>query len=301
MTGSICRLSIAVATLGLAMFLSTPIHAADADPFAGVEVTAAKVAGSVYMLTGSGGNIGLSVGTDGTLMVDDKYAPLSQRIQAAIASVGGDEPKIILNTHYHGDHTGGNPQFGASGTIIAHENVRVRLLDEEDFARTGLPVVTFEDKLRIYFNDDELDVLHLPTGHTDSDAIVWFKNANVLHLGDHFFNGMFPYIDLEGGGSLQGFIKNLKTIIAMAPEDVRIIPGHGKLGNILELAENVEMLESTYSAVEVALAAGKTEQEILDAGVDERWQSYAWQFITQERWLKTLITEATGGITQARR
>jgi cyclase len=275
MTRSIRRLSIAALSLGLTVSLGLPVHAADADPFAGVAVTAEKVAGSVYMLMGSGGNIGLSVGADGTLMVDDQYAPLSQRIQAAIASVGGDEPRIILNTHYHGDHTGSNPQFGTSGTIIAHENVRIRLLDEEDFARTGLPVVTFEDKLRIYFNDDELDVLHLPAGHTDGDAIVWFKNANVLHLGDHFFNGMFPFVDLQGGGSVRGFIKNMRTIIAMAPEDIRIIPGHGKLGNILELSENAEMIESTFAAVEAALAAGKTEQEIIDAGVEKRWKSYA--------------------------
>lgn len=298
MTTILQPLRILAAIIGL--WIAGSASAAE-DRFAGVKITAEKVAGNIYMLVGSGGNIGLSVGADGTLMVDDQYAPLSERIEVAINKLGGETPKLILNTHYHGDHTGSNPHFGASGTIVAHDNVRLRLLDEEDFARTGLPVVTFEDKLRIYFNDDEIDVVHLPAGHTDGDSIVWFKNANVLHLGDHFFNGMFPFIDLQGGGTVHGYVKNLKTVIAMAPEDVIIIPGHGTLSNIVELSANVEMIEETFKAVEVALAAGKTEDEIVAAGVAEKWKSHSWAFINEERWLKTLIAEASGGVASQRR
>ena len=295
------RATFLIATILSLLAWGISVQAADADRFANVEVSAEKVSGNVYMLVGAGGNIGVSVGTDGTLIIDDQYAPLSARIQAAISKLGGDSPRLVLNTHFHGDHTGGNPFFGTAGTVIAHENVRVRLRSDDKFERTGLPVVTFQERLRIYFNDDELDVIHLPTGHTDGDAIVWFKNANVMHLGDHFFNGGFPFVDIDSGGSVQGFVKNLKTVLAIAPADIRIIPGHGKLGNVIELSESLEMIESTLHDVETALAQGKSEADIIAAGVAERWKSYGRGFINEERWLQTLLREVTQPEVSTRR
>jgi len=292
---------ILLLSLCLLLFTSATASAAAADQFADVTVSAEKVAGNVYMLVGSGGNIGVSVGPDGTLIIDDQYAPLAARIQAAISELGGAKPKLVLNTHFHGDHTGGNPDFGAAGTIIAHENVRIRLLNDDGFDRIGLPLVTFSDRLRVHFNDDQLDIIHLPAGHTDGDSIIWFKNANVMHLGDHFFNGMFPFIDLDNGGSVHGYLKNLDTVLATAPEDVHIIPGHGKLGNLVQLKESLEMIRSTLEDVEEALAENRTEAEIIEAGVAQRWKSYSWAFINEQRWLEILIREVTGpGVSQSR-
>ncbi len=290
------RASLAAVLTSLAVLLAQSAQGGPADRFATVEVEAERVAGNVYVLTGAGGHVGVSIGADGTLIVDDQYAPLAERIQAAISEIGGATPKLVLNTHYHGDHTGSNAFFAQAGTIIAHENVRVRLEMADDVDRAGLPVVTYQERLRIYFNDDEIDVIHLPAGHTDGDSVVYFKNAGVLHLGDQLFNQRFPFVDLAGGGSVHGYIKNLKTVLAMVPEDIRIIAGHGPaVAGVAEVKEAIEMLESTLAAVRTALAEGKSEAEIIAAGVAERWKPYAWEFISEERWLKTLIAASSGG------
>jgi glyoxylase-like metal-dependent hydrolase (beta-lactamase superfamily II) len=268
------------------------ITAAQADRFANVEVTATHISGNVYMLVGAGGNIGVSVGDDGTLIVDDQYAPLAERIQDAVSKLGGGKPKLVLNTHFHGDHTGSNAAFGTAGTIIAHENVRVRMLDQDGVTRVALPVVTYKDRVRIFFNDDELEVIHMPAGHTDGDSVVWFKGANVIHLADHFFNGRFPFIDLKGGGSVEGFVSNLESVVGMVPEDIQIIPGHGDLGNVIAVIESIEMIRETQKSVKDALAAGKSSEEIVAAGVDPRWNSFDGGFINAERWLGILLADA---------
>ncbi|MCZ6855869.1 MAG: MBL fold metallo-hydrolase [Gammaproteobacteria bacterium] len=261
---------------------------ADADRFAGVEVKAQPLGGNVYMLVGSGGNIGVSVGEDGTLIIDDQFAPLAERIQKAIDKLGGDKPKLVLNTHFHGDHTGSNAFFGEAGTIIAHENVRIRLAKDGNVGRAALPVVTYADRIRIHFNDDELDVIHMPAGHTDGDAVVWFKNANVIHMGDHFFNGSFPYIDIPSGGSVAGVIANLDRILEMIPEDIHIIPGHGPLAKVANLSESLDMLRATHKQVNEALDAGKNVEEIIAAGLGSRWEGWGAGFINEERWIRIL-------------
>ncbi len=253
--------------------VAAPLLAEESNRFDQVTVTSEAVAGGVYMLTGAGGNIGVSVGSDGTLLIDDQYAPLSERILAAVKALGGDQPKLIVNTHYHGDHTGANGNFGKRGVIIAQENVRLRLL-EEDQPGSALPVVTFQDRIRVYFNDDEIDIIHLPAGHTDGDAIVWFKRANVVHMGDLFFNGIFPRIDIDAGGSIQGYINNLEKVLEWIPADARIIPGHGKLANLVELSEFLEMLQETSAAVQKQMAAGKDINAIVKQGVGETWQGW---------------------------
>ena len=283
----------ALTALLISGVLGISAHAEEADRFAGVSVTAKPVRGAVYMLEGAGGNIAVSVGNDGTLMVDDQFAPLARRIQTAIDELGGDSPKLVLNTHFHGDHTGSNAFFGRSGTIIAHDNVRVRLLSEQ-VEPVALPQITFDDNVRLFFNGDAIDVVHLPSGHTDGDSFVWFKDANVLHLGDHFFNGRFPFIDLSSGGSVEGFVTNLRTVLELVPRNALIIPGHGALAGTEELAENLQMIEKTRQTVRDGIAKGLTTEQILAEGLDERWAPYGAGFINEERWIRILVA-AEGG------
>ena len=262
--------------------------AAQADRFANVEISALKVNGSIYMLTGAGGNIGVSVGADGTMIIDDQYAPLADRIQKALDGLGGDKPRLVLNTHVHGDHTGSNAHFGARGTIIAHDNVRVRLLTE-GVERTALPLVTYSDRMSVHFNDNDIELIHMPAGHTDGDSIVWFKQANVAHLGDHLFNGSFPFIDIGNGGSVSGFVANLESALKLLPDDIQIIPGHGALGDSSTVSESISMIHDTLDTVKAGVAAGKSADEIIATGLDPRWASFGAGFINEERWIRILL------------
>ncbi len=261
-------------------------RAAEPDRFADVTVKSSLVGGNVYMLTGAGGNMAVSVGKDGTLLVDDEFAPLAARIQAAIDALGGAAPKIVLNTHFHDDHVGGNALFGERGVIIANEQVRYRMLNDSALPRSALPIVTYTDRIRVQFNDDEIDVVHLPSGHTDGDAIVWFRNANVLHTGDLFFNGMFPFIDVENGGDIDGYIADVGRILEMVPADVRIIPGHGPLASVVELGEFHDMLKSTVSNIKARLAAGESAESVVSNGLGPEWARFATGFISEEQWIR---------------
>ena len=259
--------------------------AGPADPFAAVEIKATHVAGHVHMLTGAGGNIGVSVGPDGVLIVDDQFAPLAERISAAIDSIGGAAPRFVLNTHFHGDHTGGNPFFGEAGVIVAHANVRARLFDD-DMPAVGLPVVTFEDSLRLHFNGDEIDVIHLPRGHTDGDSIVWFKDAKVIHMGDHLFQGRFPFVDVANGGNVDGLIANLRTVLDLLPKDTQVIPGHGDLATVAEIGEALEVISQSQAVVRRALANDALD-ELKREGFG-RWTGWGEGFISEERWIDIL-------------
>ena len=282
-------LSISATCLALATSLSA--WGAPADRFAEVVITAQHVDGTVHMLQGAGGNIGVSVGADGTLIIDDQYAPLADRIIAALKDLGGDRPKLILNTHYHGDHAGSNPQMGTTGTIISHDNVRVRLLGQDDFARTGLPLVTFDDELKVHFNGEEIQLIHLPSGHTDGDSVVWFKSANVIHMGDHFFNGFYPYIDIGSGGSVDGFIANVERVLGMIPDDIKVIPGHGALSDKAGLADAVRVIKASSSTVRSALAAGTSAEDIA-AQLDADYPSWGKGFISASSWIQILQADA---------
>lgn len=211
--------------------------------FSGVEIKTTHVAGAVYMLEGSGGNIGVSVGDDGILMIDDQYAPLSEKIRAAIADIKKGEVDFVLNTHWHFDHVGGNTEFGRDAHIIAHSNVRRRVSTaqllfgetREPLPRHALPVITYDDALTLHFNDEKILVIHLPHGHTDGDSVVYFTGSNVVHMGDDMFAGMFPFVDLNHGGDVEGLTRNVKQIIDMMPDDVKVIPGHGPLSTLEDL------------------------------------------------------------------
>lgn len=281
-----------VAAILATLVIASPAPASEADRFAAVEVTSQHVRASVHMLTGAGGNIGLSVGKDGTLLIDDQYGPLAERIQNAVNESGGAAPKLVLNTHYHGDHTGSNSHFGAAGTIIAHENVRIRLVNADSVDPVALPVVTYQDRIRVFFNDDQIDVIHMPTGHTDGDSVVWFKNANVIHMGDQLFNGSFPYVDIPGGGSVAGYAANLAKVLQMVPADIIVIPGHGAITDVAGISESLEMITATNKIVMQAVAAGSSADEIVAAGLDARWARFGQGFINEERWLRILLASA---------
>jgi glyoxylase-like metal-dependent hydrolase (beta-lactamase superfamily II) len=254
--------------------------------FSKVEVTSEKVAEGVYMLKGAGGNIGLSVGADAAFLIDDQYAPLTPKIKAAVAALTPKPVKFVLNTHWHGDHSGGNKDFGESGTlIVAHENVRKRMSTEQFIEAFGmktppsepvaLPVVTFADSVTFHLNGDEIQAFHVAPAHTDGDSVVQFRKANVLHGGDTFFNGMYPFIDLSSGGSVAGMIAAADRMLALANDATKIIPGHGPLATKADLKAYRDMLSTARDRVAALVKAGKTLEQATAArplaDLDAKW------------------------------
>jgi len=261
-----------------------------ADRFKDVEIRATQVADTVYMLQGAGGNIGVSAGEDGILIIDDQFEPLAEKITEALKEINPGNPKFIVNTHYHGDHTGGNAWFHKhkQSTVFAHDNVRKRLANNKAHRQDALPVVTYAQGVKFHFNRDTINVMHLPVGHTDGDSVVWFEHANVLHMGDLFFQGRFPYIDLKAGGTVAGYIKNTRQVLAQLQADTKIIPGHGKLSDKKELERSLVMLEQTSNDVKKLKDQGLSLEQVLATGLDKKWQSWSWNFITEEKWITTL-------------
>jgi len=258
--------------------------------FSKVEIKAVHVAKNIYMLQGSGGNIGVSIGKDGILIVDDQFAPLAEKISAALKELNPGKLKFVLNTHYHGDHTGGNAIFGRDAHIIAHSNVRKQLGADRDAEKPGLPIITFDDLLHIHFNGEDIELVHVPPAHTDSDSVIYFTGANVIHFGDTFFSGRFPNIDVRGGGDVRGYIRNVGEAIRKTPEEAKLIPGHGPLSTIKELKEFHEMLLETSGIVQKALDDGKTLEEAKAAGLPDKWKSWSVPTLTTARWIEMLYT-----------
>ena len=284
------------------LLFTVSIHAQQRD-FSQVQMKATKVAGNVYMLEGSGGNIGVSVGADGILIVDDQYAPLADKIRAALKGLGQGKLRFILNTHWHGDHTGGNVVFGPEAPIIAHENVRKRMATEqrsELFKNTtpaspkeALPVITFTQDLTVHFNGEEIRAIHFPHGHTDGDTVVFFTQSNVVHLGDDFFAGRFPFVDLDSGGSVEGLAKNVGEIMGKIPDGAKLIPGHGPLSTIEDLKTYHNMLLQTTDIVRQKIAAGKTADQIKSEGLPDEWKSWGTGFIKTDLWLEIVYKSLT--------
>ena len=290
------------ASLTLIIFICAS-HAYSQQDFSKVVIKAEKVAGNVYMLQGSGGNIGVSVGSDGILIVDAQFAPLADKIKAALKALGEGKLKFVLNTHWHGDHTGGNVVFGPEAPIIAHDNVRKRLAVEqksEFFKRTtpaspkeALPVVTFGQSLSVHFNGEEIKVIHFPQGHTDGDSIIFFTGSNVVHMGDDFFAGRFPFVDLESGGTVEGLAKNIGEIIPKLSTDVKLIPGHGPISTVDDLKLYHRMLVETTDIVRKKMAAGTALAQIKTEGLPEEWKSWGTGFIKTDVWIETIHRSLT--------
>ncbi len=271
--------------------------------FSKIEVKATKVAGNVYMLQGAGGNIGVSVGNDGLLIVDDQFAPLADKIRAALKGLADKKLQFILNTHWHGDHTGGNVAFGPEATIIAHDNVRKRLATEQKSTvfnsttppspKEALPVITFDQTLTVHFNGEEIRAIHYPKGHTDGDSVIFFTTSNVVHLGDDFFAGRFPFVDLESGGTVEGLTKNIGEIIAKIPAGAKLIPGHGPISTVDDLKSYHSMLQQTTEIVRGKISAGKTLDQIKSEGLPAEWAPWGTGFIKTDRWVETIYKSLT--------
>jgi Zn-dependent hydrolases, including glyoxylases len=249
------------------------------------------------MLQGRGGNVGVSIGADGVLIVDDDFAQVAPKIAEALKTLAGTErPRFVLNTHWHGDHTGGNAFFGKDSLIIAHANVR-RRMSVESVVRgnkvppapaEALPIITFEQSISIHFNGEEIRVIHLPNGHTDGDSMIFFTKSNVVHMGDQFFNGRFPFIDTDSGGSVQGLMKNIAEVIRQIPADAKIIPGHGSPATLDDLKAYNQMLIETVDAVQKGMIAGKTLEGLKKDGLPEKYKSWGSGFINTDTWIETI-------------
>ena len=239
------------------------------------------------MLTGQGGNIGVFVGDEGVFMIDDQFAPLSPKILAAIKKLSSKPIKFLINTHHHGDHTGGNSNIAETGAlIVAHDNVRKRLANSKSSTESALPVITFSDDMNFHFNGESIMVFHIHNAHTDGDAMVYFANNNVLHTGDVFFSGRYPYIDVKAGGTVNGIIKAIKKVMMLIDDDTKIIPGHGPVSSKTDYQNTLNMLEDLKAKVNKAIKNGKTEDEVANmSSITKKYDDlgYGWSFINGEK------------------
>ena len=268
----------------LALLALLPATALAQQDLSKVEVTSTDLGRVVHMLVGAGGNLGLSTGPDGAFLVDDQFAPLTPKIRAAIARIAPQPVRFVVNTHWHGDHTGGNENFGKAGSlIVGHENVRRRMSTEQFMEalnrRTpaspaaALPVVTFTDTISFYVNGDTLRVFHVENAHTDGDAIVWFRAANVVHMGDAFVNGSYPFIDVSSGGSLRGIVAAADRVLAAVDDRTKIIPGHGALATRADLQRYRDLLAQVHARLLADARRGRTVEQVLAAGHTRQWDA----------------------------
>jgi cyclase len=293
--------------VGFVVVLAAGFAGAQDQDFSKVEIKVTKVSGSVYMLEGAGGNIGASVGDDGIVVVDDQYAPLAEKIQAALKGVTDKPVRFIINTHFHGDHTGGNAYFQKQAPVIAHDNVRKRLeeggtagnlgsisMERKPAAKEALPIITFDHDVTVHLNGEDIRALHFPSGHTDGDSIIFFPKSNVVHMGDDFVRYGFPFIDLGSGGSVEGMIAAMQEVIPKLPPDVKVIPGHGNISNLDDVREYVKMLVETRAVVEKGVKQGKTLDQLKQEKVLDSWKKWNGDFVTTDAFTETLYNDLTG-------
>ncbi len=265
-TRSLAALLLAASPLVLSACSES--NAQESDRFAKVEIKAEPLADGIAVLFGAGGNIAVSYGPDGTVLIDDQFAPLTDKIKAAVSDLGAEPVKYLINTHWHYDHTGGNENLGQAGVLIlAHDHVRDRLIKGNDdvppAAPAALPVITYHDGIKLHLNGDEIRVRHMKHAHTDGDSIVFWQKANVVHMGDLFFNKVtLPFIDLSSGGNARGMLAAADKVLAMVDDDTRIIPGHGPMANKADLIAYRDMLKSVIAAVEKAQSEGKSLAQV---------------------------------------
>lgn len=268
----------------------------------GPKFSSQALSSNLYMLSGKGGNLALSTGDDGLLLIDDDYLDMAEKTQAAIKKISPEPVKFLINTHWHFDHTGGNPMMGESGAVIvAHDNVRKRLLTGgeikafnkkiEPAEKVALPVVTFSQSVSFHWNNDTIDVLHPnDSGHTDGDAVIFFKNDNVVHMGDLYFANMYPFIDASSGGSMLGVIAGVTKVLDRIDAKTRVIPGHGALSNKKEMTDYRDMLQTVYARVLKLKSAGKTAEEVVaakpTADFDEKWNG---GFLKADHWVNIIF------------
>lgn len=284
--------------------LVAPISWAQQD-FSQVQIQTTEISDGLYMMVGAGGNLALSVGEDGAFLVDDQYAPLSDKIMAAISEVTDDDVEFLVNTHWHGDHTGGNEAFGNAGAVIvAHDNTRVRMTTEQFMeifgmsippaAAAAVPIVTFDDEMTFHWNGETIRAFHVGTAHTDGDLILHFENADVFHMGDTYFNGMYPFIDVSSNGDINGIIAAGYRVLAMAGPNAQIIPGHGPLATPDDLRDWLQILRITRESMRDLIDEGLSEDEVVAARPTAEFdESHGGGFMNPENYNRLLYQSLT--------
>ena len=289
-----------------AICVSVSIAASGQEDFSKVTIKVQKVAGTVYMLEGSGGNIGVSIGNDGVLIVDDQFAPLAPKIREAIRGITDKPLRFVLNTHWHGDHAGGNKAFSGDTTIIAHDNVRKRMaagsapgspFKVEPAAADELPVITFDHSLTVHVNGEDIRALHFANGHTDGDSIIYFTQSNVVHMGDDFVTYGLPFIDVASGGTIKGMIDNAERALAALPDDVKIIPGHGPVSGKADVLKFTAMLKDCVALVDAARKQGRTLAQVQEAKVLQKYDPLGRDFVKTNDFVALIYNELAGGTT----
>jgi len=299
-TLTLAALALAVSPLAIAHGVSKVAQSAQQE----VVITSEDLGNGIHMLTGQGGNIGLLAGDDGVFVIDSQFAPIAPKNLAKINELAGGAPTFLVNTHWHGDHTGGNANFG--GTIVAHENTRKRLSTQMTVNRLGnesvseptdpalWPVITFDDRLKLHLNGQTISVFHTPDAHTDTDAMVYFEEANVLHMGDVFFKGSFPFVDVGSGGTIAGYIAAMQEAHDRANDETKVIPGHGTLATRADIAESIEMLAGVEAAVAKAIAEGMSAEDAIKADILAPWgEKWGKGFINKDRMIGFAFQDMT--------
>ena len=277
------------------LFFSSSVHAADGH-HSSTTVTTIQLTDSIYVLQGKGGNVGVLIGADGVLMIDGDYADMFDQVDAAVDALSQSEIKFMINTHWHGDHTDNNEKFGQEAVIVAHENVRKRLstkqvvelfnMVSEPKPEHALPSITFEQSMSFHFNGQTIDIIHFPQSHTDGDSVIFFREANVVHVADLLFNGFYPFVDVGTGGSVENLINSVDELINMIPADAKIIPGHGPMATLDDLKAYHQMLVEVLAIVQERIADGKSLEEIQEMSLPESITSvWADGFLSTDVWL----------------
>src|SRR6267378_2580175 len=304
------RKLVSLMLVAVTAFAAPTAWSGQGQDFSKLQIKVTKVSGSIYMLEGAGGNIAASIGEDGIVIVDDQFAPLAEKIQASLKSLGiTDKPvRFVINTHYHGDHSGGNAPFANSGsTVIAQDNVRKRLatggaagnggslkMEVKPAEKAALPIITFEHDVTVHLNGEDIRALHFPSGHTDGDAIIFFPKNNVVHMGDDFVRYGFPFIDVSSGGSVQGMIAAMEKVSTQLPPDVKVIPGHGAISNLDDVRVFVKMLKETSAVVQKAIDQNKTVEQMKQEKLLAPWAKWSGEFLDADKFIETLYNSLTG-------
>jgi cyclase len=284
--------------LALSLLVSSAVLAQKPD-FAKVEIKTTKVAGNVWLLEGAGGNIGATVGSDGVAIIDDQFAPLSPKIHAALQKLSPTPVRFVINTHWHFDHTGGNAEFADTATILAHANVRKRLLsggktvgmEIPPAPAKALPVITFEQGLSLWWNGEEIRAIHPGIGHTDGDTVLWFTKSNVVHMGDDYFASGFPFVDLGSGGSVVKLVGSIDVILGQVPADAKVIPGHGPLSDVSGLRKYRAMLDGAVEAVKKGRAAGKSVEQMQKEKILAPWADWGNGYVKADAFIATIAED----------